>query len=567
MKEKKLVILLLVLVFSFPDRGLYSQLSDNQHVSNQLVLFTDRTLYVAGEEIRFSVMPVRNNFLPEIADSRILYVELITPGGHRIAGDKYNIEKGKGSGCLTVPGDVLSGGYYLRAYTRYMRNVGPAAYPCVGVKLINTTNSNILTGNGSIPVTARKDTLSMQQDLEIDVATTNRKEYKTRERVELSIKDGNIKELFATGWCISVVPLNAFDWKAEIVGPGSVNFAVNHEPTVNHFYPESRGISISGKITDKETGRNAPGGVVTMSVIGDKDFSAYKTGENGEFYFSLPGYKGRRDIFLSSWSVLGPPPGILIDNDFCTSPVQLPATGFKLTEEEKQTGLAMAVNLQVASIFNIVPKQESNPDSSLVEAFYGKPTETLLFDKYIQLPTLEEYFNELPMEVKIKERQGRKYFKFLSPLAEMMVFDPLILVDWVVVTETDKILDLSPQKISRIEIVNKPYVKGNLTYGGIISILSRDGDFAGIDLPASGVFINYGFLAHDRIENLNYPVAKHLPDSRNTLFWEPDIALDSLDAGNISFITADTPGDFLIILRGIGRQGEIYRQAIPIKVE
>ncbi|HJZ41205.1 MAG TPA: hypothetical protein VJ203_12625 [Bacteroidales bacterium] len=567
MKEKELLIMLLVLVISLVDNRVNSQQSDNQIVNNQLVLFTDRTLYITGEEIQFSVMPVRNNFLPENADSRILYVELITAGGHRITGGKYAIENGRGMGCLSVPRDVLSGEYYVRAYTRYMRNFGPAGYPGVRVKLINSSNNNILTGNSSTPVVSREDSIRKQPVLEIEIAMTDRKEYKTREKVDLFIETGKMKELYSTGWCITVVPVNSIDPEEGILTSGAGSFAINHDSTGMHYYPETRGVSISGKVTDRGTGSSAPGAVVTLSVIGEKDFSAYKTGQSGEFYFSLPGYKGRRDIFLSSWAISGSPPGILIDNDFCTSPVKLPSSGFKLTEEEKRTGLTMAVNFQVASFFHNIPKPKTDSGYSVVESFYGKPTETLLFDKYIQLPTLEEYFNELPMEVKIREKQGKKYFKFLSPLAEMMVYDPLVLVDWVVVTETDKLLDLSPQKISRIEIVNKPYVKGNLTYGGIISIISREGDFAGIDLPASGVFINYGFLEYDRVEGRNDQVAAHIPDSRNTLYWEPDVALDSPDTANISFITADTPGDYLVVLRGVGRQGVIYGQSIAIKVE
>ena len=35
---------------------------------------------------------------------------------------------------------------------------------------------------------------------------------------------------------------------------------------------------------------------------------------------------------------------------------------------------------------------------------------------------------------------------------------------------------------------------GNITYGGIISFVSRKNNFAGIDLPKSGTFISYSFL-------------------------------------------------------------------------
>ncbi len=178
-------------------------------------------------------------------------------------------------------------------------------------------------------------------------------------------------------------------------------------------------------------------------------------------------------------------------------------------------------------------------------------------DKYIQLPSLKEYFSEISQEVKVRDRKGKPYFKFFGSAAGMIINDPLVLVDWVVINDIDRVLAISPQKILRIETVNKPYIKGDLTYGGIISIISRDGDFAGIDLPVSGIFVKYDFFA---------PVCspesavkqEHTPDARNTLFWLPYLDIKENSSTGIEFMTGDTPGKYVIEVRGMTSDGHIF---------
>jgi hypothetical protein len=567
MKSKLINFLLLIFAIFVVDNRFYAQQSGLSVRNDQMVLLTDRNLYITGEEIRFSVFPVINNIYGENKASRIVYVEVITPDGKKITGAKYPLENGKSRGCLSIPANVLTGEYYVRAYTRYMRNAGPANYPYTGLKLINPAGNNVLTGNGYSRADSMDRLMPGQVIQEITALKTGKNVYTTREKVDLFVQTGRLKELGSTGWCLTVVPDGTLEGANGPVFANTRYGSFNQDSTGIQFYPDTRGISISGKLVDAETGKSVYDRVVTLSIIGDKDFSAYRTGRNGQFYFSLPDYYGKRDIFLCSGEISGKTTRILIDNDFCTNPVKLPSSGFILTEKERQAGLTLAVNAQVASNFQNGGEADSNSVSGLIKSFYDEPSVTLFLDKYIQLPTLEDYFNELPMLVKIRERQGRKYFKFVSSDAEMMNYDPLILVDWVVVMETNKILTLSPQEISRVEIINKPYIKGNLMYGGILSIISKQGDFAGIDLPASGVFINYAFLSDECRDTRYDSVVARLPDSRNSLFWEPDMVMDSGDSQIISFSTSDTPGDYRIVLRGVGMNGLLYRQAISFKVE
>jgi hypothetical protein len=133
------------------------------------------------------------------------------------------------------------------------------------------------------------------------------------------------------------------------------------------------------------------------------------------------------------------------------------------------------------------------------------------------------------------------------------------MVDLVAIDDPARILDLNPANISRIEVINSIYVKGDQTYGGIINFISLKRDFAGINLPSSGIFINYGFLTPDSSESINNQLP-HIPDTRNTLFWEPQLSLNEKDTTTLIFTAPDTPGNYLIILRGMDSDGINVRQ-------
>ncbi len=199
-------------------------------------LFTDRSLYVAGEEIFFTAaLAVRDS------GESVLYVELITPDGDKIRSGKFKSILGIASGCLPVPDDLFTGSYYARAYTREMRNAGPASYEYVHVRIVNPLRNDILiperefsgevsyvtadTGNiqltGLKPVYGRRDSVKF----EIDIPKTPRKEIKS--------------------FCISVVPYNSLE-TSEL----KIN-AENRQDSSVIYYPEPRGISLTGTLLYK----------------------------------------------------------------------------------------------------------------------------------------------------------------------------------------------------------------------------------------------------------------------------------------------------------------------------
>ena len=541
--------MLFLLITVFP--GLKSQSLFNNAEGERLQACTDRTLYVTGEKVHFSVVVFNVREFPPEELSRVFYCQLITPEGNMIAGGKYLLKNFSGQGCLIIPDETISGIYYLKFYTRVMRNITPDKYKYIMLKIINPFKTEVLPGKNVLDtaeLTGNKMEINaVDQSL---IIVPDKKTFSLREEIRLRI-GGDTGKRFPARLCLSVIPESTY--KDQFV-----QVTNNSDSTKNILYfPEIRGISLSGQLIGKESGKPVPNTKVNLSIIGDRDILVVRTDSAGRFFFTLPDYIGNKDIFLCADDLPDITPEILIDNDFCSRPVHLPSPVFNLNEEEMKTAYKLAVNYRVRSVFREDTISADFSGEKNIAAFYGEPSEMLVIDKYIDLPTLEDYFTELPVLVKLRKVQNRKQFRFYNEQAEMSIFEPLILVDWVAVNDINKILAMSPTDIERIELISSPYVKGNIVYGGIISFVSKKNDFAGIDLPKSGTFVNYTFLGNCYEDNPPGPANVNIPDSRNTVYWNPSVKTDNDGNVVISFTAPDTPGRYHILLREMTRTGEV----------
>lgn len=587
MKNNILRIAFVLIILNFGYAEIKCQIINSNLNEENLNLFADRTLYISGEQIQFATYLFTHNKSSNINISNInniddldklvknlkkqpqktyfsnvIYVELITPKGDKIVGGKFKSENSFSSGCITIPKDIITGIYYIRAYTKAMRNNDPYNYSYASVKIVNPYKPDILSYNyinkplkDSVSVI---DTIKTQEFLNVSL---DKKEYSTRDSVNIKIKGFDLKNPFI-GLTISVIPENSF------IEQGKVQARNTNTLANQYYYPETNGISLTGSLKDSKSENLIPNTMVNLSILGDKkDFMAARTDSLGRFFFKMPEFTGVRDVFLSTETMADSKSTIQIDNDFCQNKIKLPSPNLHLSEIERKVAYSLALNAQIASNYEKPVTKDTTKKTD--KPFYGDPQLKLVLDNYIQLPTIEDYINELIPILYIKKQQGRKYFKIYSTQNEMSFYQPLVLLDLIAIDNPEKILSLSPQKISHIEIVNSTYVKGDIIYGGIISIFSKKGDFAGIDLPSSGLFLDYDFWSDC---SYNAPATKlslNQPDFRNTLFWEPRVNLNTNSTKTLSFVTSDNPGNYTVLVRGITSKGKefTYKESFYVRTK
>lgn len=513
----------------------------SQPLKERVILFTDRNLFISGETIQFTALIKSETDSNSV--SRILYCELITGGGRRMAGGKYATENSAVSGHLAIPAELVSGIYYLKAYTKTMRNEGPSVYSYDLIKVVNPYSDEVNVEAGDASGTGGSA-------LVIDTSIRNSFDVPAHtlpgDTVRFNIKDPSICRTLKN-LTISVIPDGTLSDKLIALEDAGLN--------ENSHRQETRGMSITGLVRNRYSGSVIPGIRVNLSITGEgRDFMATTTGPDGGFVFNVPDYNGKHDIFLCTDKTDSLDAQILVDNDFCNLPVDLPDEDYELSDRERETALSMAIRFNLNKYFNNDSLEAERDTTVQSPVFYGKPDEILSMNEYVKLPTLEEYFNQLPVSVKVRKKSGQKYFKVLGTQSELLEIDPLVMVDLVVIDDPEKILALDPRDISRIEIVNSVYVKGDQIYGGVVNILSRNENFAGISLPSSGIFINYSFL-NNTFNNQEFTALNSkLPDTRNTVFWKTISNWD--ECSGISFIAPATPGKYQVLVRGVSEKGE-----------
>jgi hypothetical protein len=313
----------------------------------------------------------------------------------------------------------------------------------------------------------------------------------------------------------------------------------------------------------------APYAIIYVSLLGNqKDFVTNFADSLGKFYITLPDHQGSHELFISANHSDGYDLELLIEQDFCGEPLQLPSYPLPYQPGNLSWINDLSINAQINQQYGSLSSDGIELETQPAQFFYGSPAAVVRFDDFIELPTLEEYITEVTPKVTVRRTDRRKAFRILGEHPDLNFYDPLTMVDGVAIFDSEAILALSPRVIDRFEIVDAPYIMGNVTFGGILNIITGDGNLGSIDLPASGLLVDYD-LYHEEPSVWDFHPQEDLrrPDLRNTLFWEPRLVLQPGEERHISFITDDVKGEYLIIIRGFDKAGGCVKSVVPFSVE
>ncbi len=525
-------------------------------------ILTDRSVYVAGEDIRFTVFYRSPGGSEDPVWSKVFYAELISPGGTAYSRTKIKIDSAGTGGRVEIPGDLPSGTYFLRGYTRWMKNYGPASYAYLSVDVVNPVKKTVLQAD-----TLSDFTLSLSRGLESSQEAGTRVSDMPLHQGKRTLMDLELNFEYPSSpleCCLTVIRHGSLK-KQWVSVQGSSHGLLSSWIHV----PETRGIAITGRIEEDSSGVPVPFAVVYISLMGrESAFLCNFADSAGRFFFSIPDTYMKHDLFISANHPKVSHLRVLIDQDFCLEPVSLPSFPFRVASEDQELIKTMVINAQIREQYQ-ASSSESGAQEQVDKAFfYGEPSSVIRLDDFIRLPTMEEYFTELIPSVSITRSRRTKRFTVLGTHPDLKHYDPLVMIDGVAVFDIESVLAISPGYIEKIEIVEAPFVRGNLTFGGIIHLISRKGDMGYIDLPASGLLVNYSM--YDKTIP-RYPVIQpgdpRMPDVRNTLYWDPYLRLSPHTPETISFYTPDAGGAYEAVLRGFDSEGAYVEYIIPFQVD
>jgi hypothetical protein len=527
-------------------------------------LFTDRSMYCVNERIFFTADYSCINEADAILWSKVLYVELIKWNGVKLASMKLKLDKSGSSASLKIPGDLLSGNYYLRAYTKWMRNFSANNYGYLRIKIVNPFNAGIDAGPVEIPDSGESiiNWRSSKELIQGINCSMNKSQYQPREKAEVELHINDDKFIAGHDFCVSVAKAGSMDTSSLFLNPEPETSAIKWGDI--EYLPEIWGITISGKVLDRTLNAPKENLLVNLSEPSRGEFfSVYQTRDKGRFIFSLPDLYGKYDFFIQSEASDTGHSAFFIDNDFCNRPVLLPYIAFSLNEDEKNLIRDMVVTMQLNEKFLLHPdtakKLQINRHQSV--AFYGSMAQTYYTKKYIELPNIEEFFIEIVLEASVVYNKGKPELKIAGNTG-FSNYPPLIFLDNIQVNNDERLLKLPLNRIERVEAIESGYMVGNMKYSGLLSIYSKNKDYAGIDLNKNSMFFAFDLFSD---ENSGFtfsenPYDSRIPDRRNLLYWNPDVQLSVGEKTTISFYTSDNKGDYVVTIFGKnnGNGREVY---------
>ena len=544
MKSRNIAYRIILLLFL----GLHQPISifsQFEYQAEKVDIWTDRYLFISGETIQFAGVlsaDSKENILSEV-----IYVELITATGQKISQVKIKLSSTSFEGKIVISPEILSGYYTLRAYTKWMRNGDPTDYAQIRLKVVNPFSDEIKQVDDSL-----LDNSLPLLDNKSSYLSLNKATYEPGEQVHYILDTTFLTANAITSF--SIIPAIAAPFEKQ----SDLKISLPYQKII--YYPETRGITISGKIIRSGDRSLLPYHRVNIHLENEKDFISVLSDSTGSFYMALPERYGSIELFVIAATLENENVELLIDQDFCTKEIAIKMPLFSINDEEKKQVLKMAQAYQLYSLYKTNDSLSLDLQNDL--PFYGKAFKTIELDDYVVLDSLAQYFSDLPSWVRVKEVKGNRKIMLSGYQSGLQLYEALIMVDWVPVDDAERILAMDPARIKNFDVVISPYIHGGITYGGILSISTRKSDFGGLVFPKSGVYINYGF--YDRPRDLKVKIQNDF-SFKNTTTWVADITKETYLSGK-DIVAPTIDGDYILLLQSIDKEGNRTEEWIEFEV-
>jgi hypothetical protein len=325
------------------------------------------------------------------------------------------------------------------------------------------------------------------------------------------------------------------------------------------FLPETNGPIVNGKVFEKTTG-HPPSPVIGFLTVPGKHFrlSTAVSHPDGNLWFHVGNFYGNKEIVVqtdSNYRIdLANPFSDRFSYASASDPVDVRKWSAQL--------LYRSINAQVENAYLPDVKQRVLPPRDEdTTAFYGSGDLNFNLDDYVRFVTMDEVVRENVQDVRIRRQAGKAVFRVRNALFNLYFDDdPLLLIDGVPVFNADKLVELDPLRVQKIEVVSHRYFLGPLIEDGIVSFRSYDGQLAGFELDPNALVIQYNGLEEQRefyspVYDTQDRLLSRIPDYRNQLFWSPEITTDITGKTSLSFYSSDLAGQFALLVQGLTSEG------------
>ncbi len=512
----------------------------NAQSKTGLGIYTDRDVYVSGETLLAKI------YTPESNPSKIVYMDLVNQYGTRISGVPLETKNHQASGYLQLPDSLSSGIYQLRGY---QKNTAEK------VKIVR-----------EIWISNRFDGFEKNNPMKKLIGSESEPDSLTHQ-----IKIDNLNPEYVAGTVIDA----DIQIEESILDKIDGNLLVAVAQTEPSFAPatfkvessgtmeglnEVKGMILSGTVTDKTSLQPIENSIVYLTIPDSvPGFQYYKTRTDGRFYFLINQYHVQVQAVIQCFgSTATQRLKIKLDELYAE-----PGTKPKYTKQAIPEALKANItrNIDVVTLQKIFSQEKLKVISAPAKKqetvpYYGKPTQTVDPQLFIDLPDFAEISRELLPGVKFRNYNNEPSIRVMNSSMQNFFEDPpLVLIDGIPIQNMNIIKSMGSSEIDRVDICQSERYYGDLRFPGVVAIYTSKADYSKI--PESDQLI------HIKLEVVQPPVIladppasePNIPDLRQVLYWNPsEIAQNKL---SVKCIASSISGRYKLSVRARLKNGTI----------
>ena len=234
-----------------------------------------------------------------------------------------------------------------------------------------------------------------------------------------------------------------------------------------------------------------------------------------------------------------------------------------LKKREEKAQIESSFNYSAENILFHKAALETDEQKAEVNRFFETPNYTVRLDEYNPFPTMVEVFREIVTHVSLQYKKGENRIRVYSD-EFIKSFDrqPLFLVDGIPTFNKAFVLNLEPDDIETIEVINsigKIRQFGFPGENGVIAISTKNGTITSADIPDNNIIEFQGCYKSRKFYSPEYDhfqeTDKSKPDLRSLIYWNPFLITDSDGKASVSFYNTDNIATIDIRTEGISYNG------------
>lgn len=529
----------------------YERLREKAYVA------TDRSFYYPGELIRLKAY--MNYGTPTLRDSlsAILHLELISQDKKILQSEIVRLDSGFAFGGLRIPDTLRHQVLYVRAWTKWMRNYGTAAFFVKPIHLLNPTE--VPAGNSDqMPITA---------GLKI------RQTAKDPRTLLVNLED-SVRGTIAAHLNVSVVKILK-GTPVEDTRNILTQYPIGERETLPHStfsYPVEYFQQLSGQ-TIAPT-KKPMEGAVTMVFGNMEDLRVINTTATGLFTADTLIYFDSVTVATQVKNKRGKVEGSILWKKEDQPFQDFPSEKFRIrTLQADESIFVPGRDIQLLKEVTVTERRPVRSE----RMSYGEPDHVITSEQLISTQTGMNLLNSLTGKIPgmqvittFDENGAKRKIVMRGGTSTILgSLEPLVYINGVPAASTDgtaaSILDqINPMDVDRVEVITRTNaLMGSLGSNGLIAVFTKLG------VSSKG---NYGGgFVTTKLKGLQSGFEKEFTladrSSAATAYWNPMVLLQPEANGALIPLKNISPGYYQVIVEGVTIQNEPVRSTQVILID